>query len=347
MTALSRRRMMVLASALPFSGTRARAEAAGPNAKGYAMPTRGIIDVHSHYLPEFYAEALIGLGIGTPAIRGWTPEAHLRDMDEAGIEVGLLSAAQNTWYHDRNAARVMARRCNDYATQMARAHPGRFGVLVCTPLPFVDLALEEIAYGLDVLKCDGVGLYTSYGDKWLGDPAFAPVFEELDRRKALIHVHPMAADCCRHHPIPEIPEAAIELGTDTTRAIGQFIFNGSSQRYPNIRMIFSHGGGTMPFLVERFQFMEKFPQNQKLLPQGFLPEARRFFYDTAQCSNRTAMGALRSIVPVSQIVFGSDIPAKPSAPQVASLRSNGVFSPEDLRRIERENILEFLPRWRE
>src|SRR2546429_1684639 len=193
----------------------------------------------------------------------------------------------------------------------AEARPRRFGVFASLPLPNIEASLREIEYAFGTLKADGVGLFTSYGSKWLGDPSFNPVFEELNRRNAVVYTHPNTANCCRNL-IPNLGDGAIEWGTDTTRAIAQMIFGGAAARYPNVRMIFSHGGGTMPFLVERFTNMAKSPQLAPKFPDGFRGAAGKFYYDTAQASNPAAMSALSKVVPISQIVFGTDFPFRNS-----------------------------------
>jgi len=143
---------------------------------------------------------------------------------------------------------------------------------------------HEIAYALDTLKADGIGLLTSYGDKWLGDPAFAPVMEELNRRKAIVYTHPTTASCCGNL-IPDVPDAIVEWGTDTTRTIAGLV-SGTAARCRDVTFIFSHGGGTMPFLAERFQRLPQAnPKVAARLPGGVDAELRRFYYDTAQAAH--------------------------------------------------------------
>ncbi len=189
-------------------------------------------------------------------------------------------------------------------------------------------------------------MYTSYHDKWLGDPAFAAVFEELNRRKAVIYVHPAVPDCCLNF-VPGMQDANIEYGTDTTRAIARMVFSGASQLYPEIRIIWSHAGGTMPFLIERFIRTAQQKEYAKGLPGGFLPEAQRFFYDTAQASNRIALTAARMVIPASHFVFGTDYPYRSTAEHVAGLKQSGVFDLAELRAIDRTNLAGILPQYAE
>ena len=185
-------------------------------------------------------------------MRNWTPEKSLADMDAAGVAVAMLSVTQpGVNFTSGEAARKLARECNEYAARLIADHPGRFGGFAMLPLTDTEGSLKEIAYALDTLKLDGIGLLTSYGDKWLGDPSFLPVMEELNRRKVVVYTHPATADCCVNLVRTE-PPGMIECGTDTTRTIADIIFSGNAQKFRDIRWIFSHAGGTMPFLIERF-----------------------------------------------------------------------------------------------
>jgi predicted TIM-barrel fold metal-dependent hydrolase len=275
----------------------------------------------------------------------WTPATALEDMDGSGVSTVITSIAPaGDVLSDPSTAVRLSRECNEYAARLVVDHPGRFGMFAMIPLPNIDATLHEIEYAFDTLKADGIAMYTSYGDKWLGDPMFTPVLEELDRRKAVVYTHPTSANCCRNL-VADVPDTAIEFGTDTTRAIARMVFGGAARRYPNIRIIFSHAGGTMPFLIERFTNLAKSGRFVQQLPQGFLGEARKFYYDTAQSSNPAAMSALTKVIPVSQIVFGTDFPFRTAAQHVMGLKECGMFSPQDLEGIDRENLVRLLPRY--
>ena len=167
---------------------------------------------------------------------------------------------------------------------------------------------------------------TSYGDKWLGDPSFLPVMEELNRRKAIVYTHPTAANCCVNLVSTQQP-VMIEFGTDTTRTIADIIFSGNAQKFRDIRWIFSHAGGTMPILIDRFiRNPLLVPSAKATVPDGTLAELKRFYYDTAQTSNKAAMSALSALIPVSQILFGTDYPYRTSIDHVKGLREAGVFT---------------------
>ena len=299
------------------------------------------IDVHHHLAPPEWVHEFASRT--APMIRDWTPAKSLEDMDRGGVSTALLSVTiPGVVLSDVAASRKLARACNDYAMRLVSDHQGRFGMFPALPLPDVEGSLKEIEYVLDVLKADGIGLFTSYGDKWLGDPAFDPVMAELNRRKTVVYTHPTVANCCRNL-LPDVSPAVIEYGTDTSRAIARLLFSGAATRFPDIRWIFSHAGGTMPFLIERFLFQAKTPKGVEALPKGVMPELRKFYYDIAQSFDAPPMLALKKLVPLSQILFGTDFPFRTSEEHVKGLRASGVFNARELQAIERDNALRLLP----
>ena len=211
------------------------------------------------------------------------------------------------------------------------------------PLPDVDATLREIEYAYDQIHADGVGFMTSYDDTWLGDLSYRPVMEELDRRRAVVFVHPTAAACCRglDYAIGVGP-ASMEYGTDTTRAITGVVVNGFAHAFPNIRWIWSHGGGTMPFLAERIGGSRR----DERMPDGFRAELRKFYYDLAGAANRGVVASLLELVEADHIVFGTDFPPGGTMAEYARLlRDLDMFSEGDLRLIERDNALRLVPRF--
>ncbi len=247
------------------------------------------------------------------------------------------------WFGNAAEARNLARMANDYAADMMRDHPGRFGMLASLSLPDVDGSLLEIEYALDVLKADGIGLLTSYGDKWPGDPAFAPVFEELNRRRATVYFHPTSADCCSAL-IRGVPAPAVEYMFDTTRAIVSLLFTGSLSKYQGIKFIFSHAGGATAPIVERISRLATVDKEvAALLPNGPRAEMKRLYFDTATSTNPENLGAVLRLVGSDRIVFGSDYPFLPIEATLPGLEKFG-FSPDDLVRVERTNALRLFPR---
>jgi 6-methylsalicylate decarboxylase len=301
------------------------------------------IDVHHHLAPPAYIAELGPKNILQPQALDWVPEKSIEDMDRAGISTAVTSIAQQgCWFGDDAAARRLARACNDYAARLVADHPGRFGMFTTLPLPDIEGSLLEIEYGLDVLGAEGVCMLTSYGGKWLGDPHFSPVFEELNRRKALVYTHPIAIGCCVNL-VPDIPDVVIEYGTDTTRAIASLVFSGTAARYPDVRIIFSHAGGTMPFLIGRFMNLAEVPHLAARLPDGVLPLLQRFNYEVAQATNPGTMSSLLQLVPVSQVLFGTDFPFRTGEKHVRGLNGCGL-SAADLQAIYADNALALMPR---
>jgi predicted TIM-barrel fold metal-dependent hydrolase len=301
------------------------------------------IDVHHHHTPPPYVAAITAKNIPGP-VRDWTPEKSIADMDKAGVATALTSITTPALrFLDEAGARKLARECNEYTAKLVTDSRGRFGMFAVMPMPHVEGTLQEIAYALDTLKADGIGLLTSYGDKWLGDLAFAPVLEELNRRRAVVYTHPTTANCCGNL-IPDVPESIIEWGTDTTRTIASLVFSGSAARFPDVQLIFSHGGGTLPFLTERFLRLPLINKNLATrVPNGVEHELKRFYYDTAQAAHPYALASLTKLIPVSQIVFGTDFPYRTAAEHVKGLTDYG-FSASELQWIDRDNAVRLLPR---
>lgn len=298
------------------------------------------IDVHSHLAPPAWVQKLTPEGVVLPPMANWSVQRHLDDMDRAGVATAITSVtAPGLWVTDREAARTLARACNDYAAELRQAHPGRFGLFVVLPMPDIEGSLRELEYGLDTLKADGACLFTNYEGKWLGDPLFDPLMAELERRRSIVYTHPVASACCRNL-VPGVNDATIEFGTDTTRALARWVFSGAAARFPGIRLIFSHAGGTMPYLAERFDVWSRTPPNPEKVPTGFRALARNFYYDIAQSANAVTLTALKAVVPTSHILFGTDYPFRTAAEHVASLEASGVFTAAELRGIGREHFLQ-------
>jgi predicted TIM-barrel fold metal-dependent hydrolase len=318
--------------------------AAPPPAAPAAAPPRIAIDVHHHVAPPAFVRELIARGFNEPPQFRWSVEKSLDDMDKAGVATAISSiTTPGVWFGDNGAARRLARHCNDFAATLVRDHPGRFGMFASLPLPDVDGSLAEIAYAFDTLNADGVGLMTSFGDKWLGDPAFEPVMEELNRRKAVVYTHPTVAECCRGI-LPLVQRAVVEFQTDTSRAIGSVLFSGTAARFSDIRFIWSHGGGTMPFLYERYLRMPQLnPNVQPNLPHGVEFELKKFYYDVAQVAHPAALASLTRVAPNAHILFGTDYPYRTSADHVKGVTA--FFADEAERRsVLRDNALALLPR---
>jgi 6-methylsalicylate decarboxylase len=302
-----------------------------------------LIDVHHHFAPPAYVAE--NRSKVSPAALDWTPQKALDAMDAEGVATAVLSLAlPGVWFGDIDAARRMSRLCNDYAADLARSHPGRFGLFPVIPLPDTEGSLREIEYAFDVLKASGIGIVTNYSDasgsKWLGNPAFTPVFEELNRRKAVLFVHPIVASCCQKL-MPDVSPLVSEIPEDTTRAVTNLLFTGTFSRFGDIRFIFSHGGGDVPMVMGRLH--DYAPKNiAELAPDGIDYELARLYYDIAGTAYPPAIAALMKLVPVSQILFGSDNPFVPLKETARRMRELDL-SAAARRAIGRDNAVALLP----
>ncbi len=344
----SRRQFLVSAAALGAGVILPSAATYAQTMTGAGGP--GLIDVHHHILPPAYlAEAREQVlaqvqNILPPAVANWTPQKSLEEMDRLGISTSIVSiSSPGIWFGNQQAGRSLARKCNEYAAELGRNHPGRFGSFASIPLPDAEGSLKEIAYALDVLKADGICLLSSYGDKWLGDPAYAAVLDELNRRRAIVYVHPTAPNCCRDL-MSYIPQPLTEFPHDTTRTITSLLYTGSFGRLTDIRFIFSHAGGTMPMLAGRIAQLGKRKDLAAKVPNGVEYELKRLYYEIANSANKSAMSALMNLVPTSQIMFGSDNPFVPLATTAEGFARLGL-SPAEVQAIGRDNALRLMPRF--
>ena len=270
-----------------------------------------------------------------------TVPQQIEEMDKSGVALSVISISVSGPRPPRcpRCAKILAHGATNSPPSSSPTIPAASASSPICPFPDIDGTLKEIEYALDTLKADGVYLRTNYGDKFLGDPMFAPVFEELNRRRAVLYTHPTSHPCCEQL-VPGLRDADIEYGTNTTRAIAKFVFSGCSRRYPNMRVIWSHAGGTMPFLIRRFdKRVKESPEFQPILPEGFSPEVRKIYYDIAQAPERAPMAALKAVAPVSQMLFGTDWPHLTTEEHVAGLQNCGVFNRAELKAIDRDNAL--------
>jgi predicted TIM-barrel fold metal-dependent hydrolase len=341
------------AAALPGCATPAAPIATAPAAPAAAvqqaaatpaLPPR--IDTHHHCFSPAYVAELDRVGQAPPIVKNWSLQKTLDDMAKAGVSTSILSVTTpQVQFADAAAARRIARECNEYAAKLGIDNPGRFGSFAMLPMQDTDSALKELAYALDVLKADGIGLLTSYGDKWLGHAQFAPVMDELNRRKAILYTHPTAANCCRAVQA-EVPPTVIEFQTDTSRTVTDILFSGTAARCPDVKFIFSHAGGTIPFIAERLVKMPVLdPKLAPRVPRGVMTELQRFYYDTAWSMHAPALAALTKLVKTQQVLFGSDYPYRTGIDHVTGIGEFG-FSEAELRAIGRGNAERLMPRWK-
>jgi len=299
------------------------------------------IDVHHHIVPKEYLIALASVGIknavGEPFPQ-WDIENTLAFMDRQGIAIAINSiSAPGIYFGDNDFTQKLARKCNEISALMVNKHPNRFGAFAILPLPDIEASIIEMEYALDTLKLDGVVLLTNFGGIYIGDAHYDDLFYELNRRKAVVFVHPNVP------PLNALPmiikPAVLEFVFDTTRAIVNLIHRGAAKRFPDISFIFSHGGGTVPFITWRITF-----GNKKIVNQ-----LKRFYYDTAVSATPCTLSSLLSLVEPTQVLYGSDYPFLPE--RVVKLMNDGLqnydFEREALTKIVQQNAVTLFPRFKE
>lgn len=274
-----------------------------------------LIDVHAHFLPPVYREALAAAGIdrpdGMPRAPDWSADEHVAVMDRLGIDVAVLSVSSPGVHFgvgmSASDAVALARQVNDVAAATTVAHPGRFGAFASLPLPSIDAALAEMERALDGLHLDGVNLLTHVDGVYLGDGHLDPVLVELHRRSAVVFIHPTSPACWEATSLG-YPRPMLEFPFDTTRAVTNLILSGALARYPDIRWIVPHAGGTLPFLAQRIAGLAALVGRE---PADIVGQLARLHYDLAGSAHATSLAALLTVVARSQVLYGSDWPFTP------------------------------------
>jgi len=311
------------------------------------MPDPHRIDVHHHVWPPRWLKAesarMSGSAINWDFVSKWTPAMSVEAMDRNGVAITVNSVStQHVHPNDPDGDHGFARDCNEFNARLAGDYPGRFGSFALLPLPHVDRCLKEIEYAGDVLRADGFKLQTNYIDKWPGDPAFAPVFDALNRRKAAVFFHPHTPPACMKL-LPGVNEPLMEYPFDTTRAIASLIFSGTFARCPDVKFIFAHGGGTIPFLANRIGGLVKMrPELDAMMPHGIEHELRKLYFDIVSVTNKPAWAALMAVTTPANMLFGTDIPYMTFETAIGEMGQMGM-SQADLRAIECGNAIKLMP----
>jgi predicted TIM-barrel fold metal-dependent hydrolase len=299
-----------------------------------------IIDIHHHVIPAFYWDASNegGAAVGGINPPQWSLSGTLAYLDEALIDIAVLSiSAPGVHFGEDAAARALARRCNEYLAECIRLQPTRFGGLAALPLPDVDGALQELEYALDVLALDGVALMTNAGDAYLGDKRFAAVFAELQRRGAVVLIHPTTSPDPIAHTLG-LPDTLLDFPVDTSRAIAQLHYSNTFARTSDVKYVFPHAGGTIPFLASRFAVVDAMDVIPGVEERGpFADVVRRLYWDTASAFSDPVLHLLRSVSGLDNVVFGSDYPYPRDDISIGGLRSMEATS--ELAEAERRGLL--------
>jgi predicted TIM-barrel fold metal-dependent hydrolase len=316
-----------------------------------AADAAGMIDVHFHLIPQFYRDAVYEAGRG-PAIGrypDWSPQRALELMDANGIALAVTSLAQpGVGFLPADKATSFARRCNDYAADLIAQHPGRFGCFALLPMHDMDTAIAEARYCLETLRFEGISLFASYDEKFLGDAVFDPLLAYLDSCSAIVHIHPGLHPSSRAlAPALPWPGFMIEYPFDTTRAAVNLLFSGALERFAHIRFILSHAGGTLPYLAWRLSVAPMIDQRLTRRSRAeIFTGLKTFWYDNALASGPQPMAALAQIAAPERILFGSDWPfcnAGVVAEEVKDFGAADFLAPDSRAAIARGNALKLFP----
>jgi 6-methylsalicylate decarboxylase len=314
-----------------------------------AQGANTLIDTHHHFYPPGYlAQWKEWEGARKippiPDVVNWSPAKSIEQMDKAGIRTAVVSLASTPglWFDaGAETAAKTVRECQDFAAKMHQDYPDRFAVFAPLSMINIDVTLKEIEYAFDTIKANGINLQSNYGDKWLGDAMYKPVMEELNRRKAVAYVHPLVAACCGRLAMPTFG-AVIEVPHDTTRTVTSLLLTGSFTRYPDIKWLFSHAGGTIPMMAGRIAaFYDQNPKSKEFAPNGVMSELAKLHYDTANATSVPAMAALLKLTSVSNVTYGTDYPYFPTD-QNKNLQKLGLWA-VDVSAIEHGNAMRLIP----
>lgn len=305
------------------------------------------IDVHQHVVPPFWADELPANGgdqSGT-VIPRWSPQSAVDMMDSQQIGTGILSLTAPSVAGWKPAERrTMARRVNEYTADLVVKRPDRFGNFATLPLPDVDNALVEVEYALDTLHADGIILLSNYEGHYLAAPTFEPLWAELDRRKAVVFIHPGLPQI---EGLPGVAAPMVDYPFDTTRAAAQLVLNGVVDRYPHVRIILSHAGGFLPYASHRIAQLARHFQPDALTPADILARFQRFYFDTALSAGPAALPTLKAFAGTGRILFGSDypyVPANLAGTFTAQLDQYGDLTTAERQAINCSNAWDLFPR---
>jgi predicted TIM-barrel fold metal-dependent hydrolase len=313
--------------------------------------TSDLIDVHQHVTPERYRAALESIGLKGSGERAWpesSPATLLEAMDRTGLAAAVVSVASpGVYFGDIGFTRRVVRDVNDDLAKVVADHPRRFAAVGLVSLPDVEAALADVAYALDTLKLDGILLLTHTGDRYLGHLDDAPLYAELDRRKAVVVVHPKRPATTGWAQF-SFPDGYSELAFETYRAIANLHWNGMLARYPNIRWLMPHAGGVAPFLAFRFSGMDDVKAVHERSPAGVAASFKHLYYDIAQATHPAPLAALMQVADPSRILFGTDFPFARNVGVIEqSIKAVADFTGFDAatrRKVERDNALVLFPR---
>ena len=309
------------------------------------------IDVHFHVIPDEFRTLLASRGIyggiGEP-LAPWEASTALAVMDEMRIQTAVASFAIAGFdLSDRVFFRRVARTCNELLADLAHRFPGRFGGFAVLPLPDLDDALRELEHALDTLKLDGVALLSNACGVYLGDPALDPLFEELDRRGTVVHLHPNDLPSPVGRRPPWYPYL-VDLPFETTRAAANWVYSGAARRFERVKVILSHAGGAVPFLAGRLATAQfSMPGVVERVGGSVIEALSNLYFDVAMTAPEFMLPALLRLAPPERILFGTDFPYMPREAipfAISGLTHCDELDEGALRSIASQNAARLFPR---
>ena len=346
---ISRRSFLKIISLLSMAATTGAILSCEPKEKP-STAGLGRIDVHHHIIPPDYIAGMQRIGkntVGGTPIPGWNIYNSIYVMDKNEISAAITSMPF-VYFGDLPLTADFARRCNEFSARLVSDYPNRFGSFAVLPLSDVEASFLGLEHAIDKLKLDGIVLPTNIGGRYLGAPEFDEIFSELNRRKAVVFIHPIDPPGTSSQDL-NLPTGLIEFVFDTTREITNLIYSGTLDRYPDINFIVSHAGGTVPYLAWRISLLQYKPEMKKKAPQGAIKYLKRLYYDTALSASPHALRSLQELVGPSHILFGSDYPFAPdilTSESIKGLKNYDGFDEQALKAIDHGNALKLFPRLR-
>jgi len=317
------------------------------NYRGSSVPK---IDMHVHYVPQAYREALLNCGEESPdrfPTPEWDPQTHLKVAEQLSISTTMLSiTSPHINFGDDHAAKILARKVNEDGAELVRKYPGRFGLLASLPLPDETASIEEIQYAMDVLRADGFTLPTNTQGVYLGNPCLDPIFTELNKRKAVVAIHPNAPSAVPEYVLEDLPLPLMEFFFDTTRTIINMILKGTLKRFPDVKIIIPHAGAFLPILADRMQVgLQVLNKGEDVI--DVYAALRSLYYDVAGVCLPRQLAALLQLVDTGHLLYGSDYPYTPAAGCIYladALDKTNLLTDEQRRAIYRDNAVSLFPR---
>ena len=282
----------------------------------------------------------------------WSAELSEHMMGKLGCKAAIVSiSAPGPEIVSGEAQARLCREINEWGTKLRDEKPEKFGFFATIPsLLDTETAISEIRHALDIQKADGVSLFTRYGDGqyYLGNERFEPIWHELNLRNAVVYIHPIHG-AGKGIPNPRMPPPLLDFPSETARTAFDMIITGVKRRYSNCKVILSHGGGTLPFLIHRASYLWPNHYPGQATTAEIEEDFRSYYFDLALAGTKNILDTLLDLVPHDHILFGSDFPYAPSevVEQVTKELEDREMDPQLREKIYSANALSLFPRFRQ